>query len=448
MIDLIKPTFAPYQTDILYCKERFSVVEAATKIGKTFSHLYWIFEIAQGGNPQWYTNNVSAGMEFWWVAPIYKQARIAFKRLKRKVQGIEGYLIREGELSITTPYGTIIAFKGADNPDSLYGEDVYAIVFDEFTRAKQDAWFAIRSTLTATGGPCKFIGNYTGSMNWGHKLGQKALTDSDFFYRKVDSYEAVKAGILKEEEIEGARRQLPKPIFNALYLVKGSSSDDILFDNSALEALSTNSYVTGGNRKYITADVALHGSDRFVIGVWDDWILEKVYKVDKSEADEVETLLRGYAKTHRVQLTNIVYDSDGVGAFLRGYLKQAKPFNNGGSPIFKKSDKIKPNYKNLKTQCAYEISKPINRGEMWIKDDYYIEDIKTELEVLRKHNTDEDGKLQITPKKEMKKLLGFSPDFADMILMRYYFELTKQKGSNKMGLVNRRHYPNTQQNRR
>ena len=65
-----------YQRQILDSKERFTVVEASTKTGKTASHIVWLFEQAIKGEE---------GQEFWWVAPVYRQAEIAYKRMKRQI---------------------------------------------------------------------------------------------------------------------------------------------------------------------------------------------------------------------------------------------------------------------------------------------------------------------------------------------------------------------------
>jgi hypothetical protein len=36
--------------------------------------------------------------------------------------------------------------QSADNPDTLYGEDVHAAVIDEASRMKEDSFYAVRST--------------------------------------------------------------------------------------------------------------------------------------------------------------------------------------------------------------------------------------------------------------------------------------------------------------
>jgi hypothetical protein len=95
-------------------------------------------------------------------------AVIAFKRMKR---GIPPYFVRKvisgkGDEHIVLLNGAVIRFKSAEVPDNLYGEDVWAAVLDEASRMRADAFYAIRSTLTATRGPLRIIGNVKGRKNW------------------------------------------------------------------------------------------------------------------------------------------------------------------------------------------------------------------------------------------------------------------------------------------
>lgn len=231
------PTFPPYQLAILNSKARFTVTEAATKVGKTFSHLFWLFDRANRPN--------SENKNYWWIAPVYSQAKIAFSRLKVSIVKFEGVKFNESELYVEIPSGAKIWFKSADKPDNLYGEDVYAAVFDEFTRAKEEAWTAIRSTLTATRGKCKFIGNVRGKKNWGYKLGVKARSgDPEYEYFKITAQDAVKAGILSGDEIIQAQKDLPEHAFKQLYLAEaledGANPFGINHIQSCIQPLSPN----------------------------------------------------------------------------------------------------------------------------------------------------------------------------------------------------------------
>jgi predicted phage terminase large subunit-like protein len=226
-VTIKKPTFTDYQNAILNSDKRFTITEASTKCGKTFSHIFWLFEEAHKGK---------SGDEFWWIAPVYSQAEIAFKRLQRKVAASGVYHVNFSKLSITTPLGTIITFKTADNPNTLYGENVHAFVFDEYSRAKEEAWFALRTTITYTKAKGKFIGNVV-SKNWAWDLARKAEKgdDPDFAYFKVTAYQAVDAGILSLSEVEQAKKDLPPRVFKMLYLAEFSEIEGALWTWDTIE---------------------------------------------------------------------------------------------------------------------------------------------------------------------------------------------------------------------
>ena len=236
-IEIERPKLTEYQKKFLYSDSRFTIVEAATKCGKTFSHLWWLFEQAVTSEKQ--------GANYWWVAPVYNQAEIAFARLRRVVSQYNIFTINISRLTITCPNGAVIHFKSAEKPDNLFGEDVYACVFDEFTRARELAFFALRSTLTKTRGKLKLIGNAKGKKNWGYKLGAKARAgEPNYAYYRITAYDAAEAGIITYEEIEQAKRDLPENVFNELYLAEpqedGSNPFGYDYINKCVKPISTN----------------------------------------------------------------------------------------------------------------------------------------------------------------------------------------------------------------
>lgn len=213
-ITYTRPFLYNYQKKILNSEARFTVTEASTKVGKTASHIIWLFEQAL---------SLKANQAVWWVAPVYAQAEIAFNRMRAQVNDRDFFKANETKLKLTLPGGSIIQFKSAEKPDNLYGDDVYAAVFDEFTRAREESWFALRSTLTSTQGKCKFIGNVKGKKNWGYRIAQRAKqNEPNFEHFKITAYDAAAEGLLPMEEIEQAKRDLPESVFRELYLAEPS----------------------------------------------------------------------------------------------------------------------------------------------------------------------------------------------------------------------------------
>lgn len=209
------------------------------------------------------------------------------------------------------------------------------------------------------------------------------------------------------------------------------SDDDAMCNYDALNDMFTNSFIPGGE-KYITIDVAMQGSDVFRLGYWSGWRLEALYDMAKCKPDEAVEFIKTRAEYHRVERSHIVYDADGLGVYLTGYLKGAKPFHNGaramkpkgGHKGIKGSD-VKENYQNLQVQCVYGLCDKINDHEIYIADATPGEQemIIEEMEQCKKRDQDSDGTLKIMQKVEIKANIGRSPDFRDLMLMRYYFEL-------------------------
>ena len=157
------------------------------------------------------------GANHWWVAPVHSQADTAFRRLRDGLDRRVISSIHEGS-RITLLGGRSIWFKSGDNPDSLFGEDVYSAVVDEASRSKEESFHAVRSTLTATRGPARFIGNVKGKRNWFYRLAREAEKGADnHAYYKLIAADAVDAGVLAADEVEDARRMLPAHVFDELY---------------------------------------------------------------------------------------------------------------------------------------------------------------------------------------------------------------------------------------
>lgn len=222
-----RPALYRKQYDAFFCDARYSIVEASTKSGKTVGALAWLTEqAALGGAP---------GRNYWWVAPVHAQARIAYERLKLGLTR-QFYDSRETVLTIELKNGAVIWFKSAEKPDTLYGEDVYAAVIDEATRCREASWHAVRSTLTATGGPVRIVGNVKGRKNWAYKMARRAEAgEQDMSYHKITAYDAVEAGVLEASEVEDAKRMLPEHVFRELYLAEPSDDGGNPFGLSNIE---------------------------------------------------------------------------------------------------------------------------------------------------------------------------------------------------------------------
>lgn len=212
-----RPYLYPKQEAAIFCTERFSAIEASTKSGKTVGSIAWLIEEAFKGR---------TGDNYWWCAPVYPQADIAYRRIKLSLTAGSFTAFASPQPRIELFTGGVIWIKSADNPDSLYGEDVKAAVGDEASRWKSEAWHALRSTLSATRGRCRLIGNVKGRKNFFYSIARRAEKRElpDWHYAKITWQDAVDAGVLDVSDVEAARRELPEAIFKELY--EAVASDD------------------------------------------------------------------------------------------------------------------------------------------------------------------------------------------------------------------------------
>jgi hypothetical protein len=221
-------------------------------------------------------------------------------------------------LVLTTPIGSRIEFKSAEKPDNLYGDDVYAAVFDEASRAREESWYALRSTLTATQGKCKLIGNVKGKKNWFYKIGERAKSgDPNMEYFKITAYDAVKEGILQADEVEQAKRDLPTHVFNELYLAEPADDNSNPFGYENIEACIIPTQ-TGVPVAY-GIDLAKYTDWTVIIGLNEKG---EVCHFDRFQKDWSQTLAT-IAKT--IGNTPAYVDSTGVGDPIVEQLQRNRP---------------------------------------------------------------------------------------------------------------------------
>lgn len=299
-----------------------------------------------------------------------------------------------------------------------YGNDyIWGNSYDE---VKKNAWHIIQPLIEQSGlMPEDFIKSITfvsGSI-YDNKEGLK-----------IDpSY----PGNLLSQDDE-TRRQLLEGMW------KVSQSPNDIFDHGAFIRLFDLERNVSRKGKYITADIAMKGSNKLVVGYWEGWELMDIELMDKSDGMQVVELINKLADKYNVENRYICYDSDGVGSYIDGFIKGALPFNGGGAVMGVNDPTsgryIKENYFNLKTQCYYRVGNRVGRDEMKINERVANKMYNSQMTIrqrflyerkaIKRDRVDFDGKLKIISKDEMKtKLSGDSPDLMDMFMMREIFEL-------------------------
>lgn len=237
--------------------------------------------------------------------------------------------------------------------------------------------------------------------------------------------------MLPEGYIQNLLRTLSKNEIERLIKGNWEFDDDpsVLMDYLKICDLFSNTHVASG-RKVITVDAARYGGDKIVIAEWDGWRV-KIRAFHKQGLDVTSARIEEARIRQQCGKSDILVDEDGVGGGIvdfykcRGFVNNSSPLPSPDAPHNDKGERPKENFDNLKSQCYFRLAKRVNENGLYIDcDDPNLRQmIIEELEAIKQKNMDSDMKRGVIPKEDMKELLGRSPDFADTLMMREFFEL-------------------------
>jgi hypothetical protein len=205
-------------------------------------------------------------------------------------------------------------------------------------------------------------------------------------------------------------------------------ADGMLCDYDAILDIFTNTLPTG--KKYITADVARFGDDSTIIRLWDGLTAIRRIRMKQSSVPQVVEAVKKLAVDHRVPMSQVIVDEDGIGGGVVDMLK-CKGFVANSRPIVqvKKKGHVE-NYDNLKSQCGFKLADMINNHSIADREHEpeVVERIQQELGEL-KDKGKSDVKNGLFPKDKIKENIGRSPDDLDCYIMRMWFELQVKQTS-------------------
>jgi hypothetical protein len=234
--------------------------------------------------------------------------------------------------------------------------------------------------------------------------------------------------------IENLQRTLSKSEKERLLLGNWEYDDDpsALMEYDKILNCFSNYHVPEGG-KYITCDVARLGGDKIVIVEWNGW-RGKVRYYQRQTLDKTAEIIEEARMRLGIGVNEVLVDEDGLGGGLvdfkkyRGFVNNAQPLESPTAP-WVDGKRMKENFDNLKSQCYFRLSERVNKNEIFLQSE---ENVKTwiveEFEQVKQKRLDSDLKKGVVSKDKVKEVIGRSPDFADAIMMREYFELRPRKG--------------------
>lgn len=185
------------------------------------------------------------------------------------------------------------------------------------------------------------------------------------------------------------------------------------------------------DKKYICIDVARFGSDSTVISIWVGLTIVEIIKYNKIDTLTLSNHIKELIAIHGIHPNQVIADSDGVGGPLVDMLK-CSSFVNNARPLHEQ------NFTNLKSQCYVKLSDLIKQGKVSIniKDPVLVDDLTNQLLAVKLKDVEKDGKVGVIGKDQMKRMLGDrSPDIADSIMLRMYYEIKNLKATGRYAIA-------------
>ena len=324
----------------------------------------------------------------------------------------------------------LFLYPSDPNFDELGSLEITDMFIDETAQITKKAWDIANSRIRYnldkydlvpkslwTSNPSKnwnyteyFLPNEKGELPNHRKFVQSLVTDNPYISRHyIDN-------LNKLPEVDKQR------LLYGNWRYDSDPSKLIEYDN-IINSFS-NSFVQEGKR-YITADIARFGSDKAVIIVWSGFKVMRIIEFKKSSITELAQTIKTLSNEYKIPMSQVVADEDGVGGGVvdilscKGFVNNSKPFDENNMIV---------QYTNLKSQCYFHLANLVNSNLLYISQctQEQKEFIIQELEQVKRNNIDKDGKLSILPKEKVKEIIGRSPDYADALMMRMYFELNNE----------------------
>lgn len=200
------------------------------------------------------------------------------------------------------------------------------------------------------------------------------------------------------------------------------------------------------NEKYIIIDPAGWGKDLAVAGVWEGLECNEIHIWTKCGQDELYRWTEETRERENISQGNVGVDYTGIGAGLTE-IGEYEAFQAEATVIIPTEAENDPMKKprfatpQLKTQCYYKLSEVLNFNLMRIHTKFFVDgkeqsffmrgskrveiipEIKRQLRAIKRRKAEAEGAKKVNTKEEQKAILGCSPDFADMLMMRMMFVL-------------------------
>ena len=193
----------PWARELHNNSKRFKVAICHRAAGKSIFAINSLIRDACTGPPD---------AVYLYVLPQQNQARRnVWDHVKHYCRPIPGVSMQNQSMETRFPNGSKLLLLGSDNPDSLRGLHVHAVVLDEVDDMSMEVWTVIRPTLTTHVGNCTWIGTPKGKQELWRVFQLAQNPKNEDWYGIILPWH--KTGVLSVKEVESMRIEMSEAKF-------------------------------------------------------------------------------------------------------------------------------------------------------------------------------------------------------------------------------------------
>lgn len=328
-----------YQEKVHLDEHRFRLIVGGRRVGK--SHLA-IQELLR--------HLLSKERQLgWWVAPTYKDAReIGWEEFLAFSEYLAPALeeIHHSQLRIRFTNGSLLYFKGSDNPDGLRGRGLDFVVLDEAAFMKEDVWKkCIRPTLSDKHGRALFTSTPNGH-NWFYEQYLYAGYPSSLTW-SCYHWPTWCNPLITTDDLEAAKNELStidfKQEYGAEFVTKAGLVYDEFNEHNIVESFridtTTQDFYIGLDFGFASfTAVCFMAVDRLTSTVT---MFDELF-VSRHDVDQVINLIISKQNTWKIKLQGIFCDPAGNAEELTSGISPVDALRNKGFNVISKGTKIPP----------------------------------------------------------------------------------------------------------
>lgn len=310
----------------------------------------------------------------------------------------------ESEMIIELVNGSIIAIKGADNPDAIRGQDFSGVFLDEWALMKQSVWEEIlRPIITQNENRWACFAFTPKGRNFVFDYWLKSDQWKDWYKSFLP---VTKSKIVAEAELIKARQEMPENLylqeFECSFL---ADEENTLISAQSIENLRGIRIHPTHIKKIIACDPS-QGGDECIIYVFHNTEIKEMKILHLKDTMLIVGEIAAMMQRHGIK--DVAIDSIGIGAGICDRLTEQ------GRHVIRIQSAEKPineeKFYNKRAEMWWYVMEQIREGKVAYPEDI---ELRRELSFVKAKVVDSRGTIQLEPKSDTKERLRRSPDRAD-----------------------------------